>query len=313
MSIFSNFFKKEAPLLGSQGLGGGLGFLAGRGAAEYLDATGGTIFEIGDYRWHIINSSSPPQSIAINQVASDPNDSVIDFLVVAGGGGAGGGDNAYGGGGGAGGVIFRPGKPITTTGGPYPVTIGSGGSGLPIDNTNPGGQPSTDGSDTVIGSSPDPIYFIAKGGGGGASGSGYQFGTGGRNGGSGGGGGDGWPSGAGSGGTGNKVTDSATDSTPGQGNNGASGATPNDGGGGGGGALSAASGAAGGNGVAISITGSSVTYSKGGNGQGSTANGGTPATLTNYGEGGNAKYGNGVAATGGTGANGIVIIRYLTP
>ena len=33
MSIFSNFFKKEAPLLGLQGSGGGLGFLAGRGAA----------------------------------------------------------------------------------------------------------------------------------------------------------------------------------------------------------------------------------------------------------------------------------------
>ena len=29
MSIFSNFFKKEAPLLGLQGSGGGLGFLAG--------------------------------------------------------------------------------------------------------------------------------------------------------------------------------------------------------------------------------------------------------------------------------------------
>ena len=33
MSIFSNFFKKEAPLLGLQGSGGGLGFLAG-GAAS---------------------------------------------------------------------------------------------------------------------------------------------------------------------------------------------------------------------------------------------------------------------------------------
>ena len=31
MSIFSNFFKKEAPLLGLQGSGGGLGFLAGGG------------------------------------------------------------------------------------------------------------------------------------------------------------------------------------------------------------------------------------------------------------------------------------------
>ena len=33
MSIFGDFFKKEAPLLGLQGSGGGLGFLAGRGAA----------------------------------------------------------------------------------------------------------------------------------------------------------------------------------------------------------------------------------------------------------------------------------------
>ena len=33
MSIFSNFFKKEAPLLGLQGSGGGLGFLAPKGGA----------------------------------------------------------------------------------------------------------------------------------------------------------------------------------------------------------------------------------------------------------------------------------------
>jgi|TARA_B100000282_G_scaffold293761_1_gene269660 hypothetical protein len=34
MGILNNFFKKEAPLLGLQGLGGGLGFLAGGGAPE---------------------------------------------------------------------------------------------------------------------------------------------------------------------------------------------------------------------------------------------------------------------------------------
>ena len=33
MSIFSDFFKKEAPLLGLQGSGGGLGFLSGGGGA----------------------------------------------------------------------------------------------------------------------------------------------------------------------------------------------------------------------------------------------------------------------------------------
>ena len=191
MSIFSDFFKKEAPLLGLQGSGGGLGFLAPIGGEAYLNATGGTVFEIGDYRWHIINSSLPPQSIAINQIASDPTYNVMDFLVVAGGGGAGGGDNAYGGGGGGGGVIFRPGKPITTTGGPYQVTIGSGGAGQPVDNSNvPNGA---NGGDTIIGSSPDPIYFIAKGGGGGAVASAYSFGTNGSSGGSGGGGAGGGP------------------------------------------------------------------------------------------------------------------------
>ena len=35
MSIFSNFFKKEAPLLGLQGSGGGLGFLAPKGSGPY--------------------------------------------------------------------------------------------------------------------------------------------------------------------------------------------------------------------------------------------------------------------------------------
>ena len=36
MSIFGDFFKKEAPLLGLQGSGGGLGFLAGRGRLMYM-------------------------------------------------------------------------------------------------------------------------------------------------------------------------------------------------------------------------------------------------------------------------------------
>ena len=189
--MFKEFFKKESPVLGILGLGGGIG--RGGGVVQGIEASGGSAFEIGDYKLHVISSStpSPTKEFTISALTSNPTNNVIDFLVVGGGGGAGGGDNAYGGGGGAGGVIFRPGKPISSTGGPYPITIGSGGSGLPIDGPNPGGQPSTDGADTVVGSSPDPIYFIAKGGGGGASGAGYVFGTGGRDGGSGGGGGGG--------------------------------------------------------------------------------------------------------------------------
>jgi len=189
--MFKEFFKKESPLLGILGLGGGIG--RGGGVVQGIEASGGSAFEIGDYKLHVISSStpSPTKEFTISALTSNPTNNVIDFLVVGGGGGAGGGDNSYGGGGGAGGVIFRPGKPISSTGGPYPITIGSGGSGLPINGPNPGQQPSTDGADTVVGSSPDPIYFIAKGGGGGASGAGYVFGTGGRPGGSGGGGGGG--------------------------------------------------------------------------------------------------------------------------
>jgi len=167
--------------------------LMGGGAVSAIEASGGTAFTVGDYKYHLINSStpSPTKEITISAVTTDPTANVIDFLVVGGGGGAGGGDNSYGGGGGAGGLIWRPAKPISSTGGPYSITIGSGGSGLPINDTNPGQQSTTDGQDTVIGSGPDPIYFIAKGGGGGASGAGYRFGTAGRDGGSGGGGGGG--------------------------------------------------------------------------------------------------------------------------
>jgi hypothetical protein len=121
--------------------------------------------------------------------------------------------------------------------------------------------------------------------------------------------------GGGSGGIGNRETGTSTPA-PTQGNNGSPAPgipTSSGAGGGGGGAGGAASGMPGGAGIALSISGSSVTYSSGGRGQDGTADGGAPATLTNYGEGGNAKYGGGSPTNGGTGANGIVIIRYLTP
>jgi len=157
-----------------------------------LELTGGTTVEYGGSRYHIFRTStpSPTRFITIDQLSSNPTENVIDFLVVAGGGGAGGGDNAYGGAGGAGGLVFRPAKPVSSTGGPYTVTIGSGGAGQPIDNSNPGSN-GANGGDTTIGSSPDPIYFISKGGGGGAIAAGHSFSTVGSSGGSGGGGGGG--------------------------------------------------------------------------------------------------------------------------
>ena len=135
MSIFSDFFKKEAPLLGLQGSGGGLGFLAGRGGGVTLwegsYATGGIISDYVDdggthYRAHIFVS---PGTFSV----SDASLSSLQYLVVGGGGSggaSGGSGNAGAGGGGAGGLRTNvPGvaradsTPLTAN--PYPVTPGS--------------------------------------------------------------------------------------------------------------------------------------------------------------------------------------------
>ena len=57
MSIFSNFFKKEAPLLGLQGSGGGLGFLAGsKGISTWVDDAATDFSSDGVYQIEDISS-----------------------------------------------------------------------------------------------------------------------------------------------------------------------------------------------------------------------------------------------------------------
>lgn len=271
-----------------------------------FSATGGTKTTSGLYTIHTFSYPNS-QNFVVESTFTGTKE--IEYLVVAGGGAGGGAGTVGGGGGGAGGLrsnhpdMPAPLKagPLTVTGGTYTVTVGQGGQGAPgasLPVGNPGGS-----------SSFGPI--VCQGGGGGGRAPTYT-GVSGSPGGSGGGGGCNFGgSGNGAGGTGNRVTGTSTPA-PTQGNDGAPGGQPGDGGGGGGGAGGASTGAAGGVGLPISISGSAVTYSKGGNGQNSSADGGTPATLTNYGEGGNAKYGGASPSDGGTGANGIVIIRYLT-
>ena len=117
MSIFSDFFKKEAPLLGLQGSGGGLGFLAGGGAAG-IDATGGTVIEDGNYQIHVFTSND---TLTIGP--GGPYD--VDYLVVAGGGSGGSGGGPGGGGGGAGGLLT--GSSLTLNVGNHSITVGDGG------------------------------------------------------------------------------------------------------------------------------------------------------------------------------------------
>ena len=277
-------------------------------------ATGGdTIMTDGTYWYHTFISSgtfTPQKAIS------------CDYLVVAGGGGgAGSGDSAvYGGGGGAGGLRST----VTATGGGgtlesplslasgtgYTVTIGAGGAGG-SGTYSGGGSP---GSNSVF----STITSTAGGGGGG-------FDEAADNGGSGGGQ---FASGSVGTGTANQGYAGGAGARPGNNNTG--------GGGGGGGANSvgatgaggAGVGGAGGTGVAVSITGSSITYAGGGGGAGGVTGGaggssiggaggttnavGSSASPANRGSGGGGAATNQDATTrsGGAGSSGIVIVRY---
>jgi hypothetical protein len=294
-------------------------------APSFINATGGTITECGDYKIHTFTG---PGTFCVSQLGNPVGGpSNVDYRVVAGGGAAGstcvGGAAYYSGGGGAGGhrtTFPSPGCnagsfPITVQG--YPITVGGGGAFVPLGN--PGGK----GGNSVFST------ITSTGGGGGAEGGdGASTGVG-QPGGSGGGGSfanPGPPGSAKPAGSGNTPPVS-----PPQGNNGGAGGgtrgtTVGAGGGGGGaGGVGANSptpspgtnGGAGGNGVANSITGSPVTLAGGGGGNGPSAGG--AGGSGGGGNGGNTNGGPGSAGTSNTGGggggyyaggSGIVIIRY---
>jgi predicted heme/steroid binding protein len=212
---------------------------------------------------------------------------LVEILVV---GGAGGGGWDVGGGGGAGGYVetstfVKPGT--------YTITVGGGGAG----NTSGGGGTAASGSQSTA------LGIIALGGGGGGN---YTGGSGGS--GANGGGGAGYTGGPYLGGSG----------TFRQGNKGGNGrgdlyGSNSTGGGGGGAAAPGNDGVSnfggytdGGPGVVSWISGSSVTYCKGGAGGGDNWTGHQHGA-DNSGNGGD---GAGNPNTGKNGGSGIVIIRY---
>lgn len=255
-------------------------------------------------------------STATNSVTI-PNLVIVNYLVVAGGGG-GGGVNA---GGGAGGLRST----VTATGGGgslesalnltgstnYTVTVGAGGAGAPGI-----GDDAANGSNSVFST-------ITSTGGGAAGKYGAVAGTVGASGGSGGGGGFSDNAGqAASGGAG----------TANQGYAGGNGNGNSSGGGGGAGAVGGAgtsAGSIGGNGgagVAVSITGSSVTYAGGGGagtestspGTGGAGGGGNgadradsiAATAGGTNTGGGGGGGSNLPQAGKSGGSGVVILKY---
>ena len=268
---------------------------------QIFSATGGTITTSGAYTIHTFTSSG----------TFTPNlEGNIDYLII-GGGGAGTAAGAGAGGGGAGGFLTAAGHAVIPQA--YTITIGAGGTGV-TGNTYQTVAPN--GSNTTA------LGFTAVGGGGGAGGEHP-----GASGGSGGGGNGGYGSAGGAG-------------TSGQGNAGGAGistGSDNYAAGGGGGAGSAgggasANGGAGGSGLANSYSGSSVTYAGGGGGGIHHASNGNPGAggsggggaggdgdgangvnaTANTGSGGGGSGGYTTISTGGNGASGIVILRYLT-
>ena len=236
----------------------------------------------------------------------------VSYLLV-GGGGAGG--TQQGGGGGAGGLLF--GQTTVLSGTSYAISVGVGGTSAPNQTygTNTAGTSGTNSSglgQTALG--------------GGVGGCGFSINP--SSGGSGGGGASGVSGGSG---------------TFGQGNSGGSGYSGTAYGGGGGGGAGASgtpgtsnNGSPGGNGLAYSISGSSVTYAGGGGGgyyfggpgpggAGGSGGGGAAAVTTGAGTNGTAGLGGG--GGGGTNTNsgspnntqsgaggaGIVIISYPYP
>jgi len=214
--MIKDFFKKESPILGMLGLGGGIA-RAGRSAAA--ETTGGTIVVDGSTTYHIFLSDD------VFEVNTGP----LSATILAIGGGGAGGDSqpgaGSGGGGGAGGLVNAP---FTISNGSYPVTVGPGG-GTRVAPSNPlAPYPNTEYSGT-----PSVVNTIVTAYGGGAGGGhGRKEGT---PGGSAGGAQDGvTPKGEGDRQTG---TTTPTGSTPGQGNpagNGSSGGGERGGAGGGG-------------------------------------------------------------------------------
>ena len=88
--MIDKFFKKEKPMTGMSGMGGG--FARFKSGSSAFSASGGTKFVLSGYTYHLFTSSG---SLVVESGSAD-----TEYLIVGGGGGGGGF-----GGGGAGGVI----------------------------------------------------------------------------------------------------------------------------------------------------------------------------------------------------------------
>ena len=115
-----------------------LGFGAGGGGPQFIEATGGTITCCGDYKIHTFTGNG---TFCVTSIAPETACNAVDYLIVGGGGNGGG---SLGGGGGAGGFRQSPGTStgcytvsplgtspaaaITAAVQGYPIVVGAGGA-----------------------------------------------------------------------------------------------------------------------------------------------------------------------------------------
>jgi len=119
ISLSEYYSKGNAPASGAIQLAADF---YGTSNAQYVAATGGTVYTSGDYKYHKFTSSS---TFTVTNAGNAAGSNTVEYLIVAGGGG--GGRGYDGGGGGAGG--YRTGTGVSVVAQGYTVTIGAGGAG----------------------------------------------------------------------------------------------------------------------------------------------------------------------------------------
>ena len=111
------------PLLATRAAASARGFGFAGGSLKFMVATGGTITQDGSFQIHTFTSGG---TFEVTQLATDPANDVVQYLLSAGGGGAGSaGSGPLWGAGGAGGCKTESGQPVTTQ--TYPISVGGGG------------------------------------------------------------------------------------------------------------------------------------------------------------------------------------------
>ena len=165
--MFNRWFKKESPILGLLGMGGGIA----RAAAAGFSASGGDVDALAPgngYTYHTFTTSG-----AATLDFANAEDLSIEFLIIGGGGaGSSGGRGPTGpqAGGGAGGGAggFVNGTTTITGSGSLNVTVGAGGvPGGAYDPSNPSAFDVGNGSNSSV-VFPGPVTVTAAGGGRGA-------------------------------------------------------------------------------------------------------------------------------------------------